>query len=292
MADDGRTYIRVHDGMPDHPKVDALTDRAFRLLVETWCWCSRHLTDGRVPKATWSRRGTPATRRELVNAGLAEDQGDGVQMHDYLEHQRSRAQVDEITAARRAAQQKASVAGNHRRWHEGPEGKPSADCPLCLGGSQSDPGGSPVGSDRDPQWDPIGSSDGTPSGSLIGIDRDREVLPGEILGGGVPDSTARDEPPPTPNRSANQRPPERCDRHAVAEATGPCRACGDRRQAAERWDAETAKARAVAVRACRWCNPEGWRIDPEFRHDGPLRPGVRCDHTPLAEHRARVEASR
>lgn len=168
MADDGRTYIRLHDGMPDHPKVDALSDRAFRLLVETWCWCSRHLTDGRVPRATWNRRGTPASRRELVTAGLVEDHGtEGVRMHDYLEHQRSRSEVEELSAARRAAQQSASVKGNHKRWHVGPDGRPSPDCPLCQKGSQPDP-------QPDPPRDPQGIGSGTPSGSLIDIDRDRE----------------------------------------------------------------------------------------------------------------------
>ena len=46
MPADRRTYITVHDGMPEHPKVDALSDKAFRALVGLWCWCSRNLTDG------------------------------------------------------------------------------------------------------------------------------------------------------------------------------------------------------------------------------------------------------
>ena len=39
------------------------------------------------------------------------------------------------------------------------------------------------------------------------------------------------------------------------------------------------KARRLAIRACNWCEGDGWRIDPENRHRGPLMPGVRCDHT-------------
>lgn len=166
MADDGRTYIRVHDGMPDHPKVETLSDRAFRLLVETWCWSSRYLTDGHVPANIWRRRGTPAARRELTAAGLVEDHGtDGVRMHDYLEHQRSKAEVEEIRANRRAAQQKASVKGNHSRWHVGPNGKPSDDCELCQKASQ--PGS---------HSDPNGIGSGTPSGSLIDTDIDRDTV--------------------------------------------------------------------------------------------------------------------
>lgn len=287
MADDGRTYIRVHDGMPDHPKVEPLSDRAFRVLVETWCWSSRQLQDGRVPLAIWRRRTTARVRQELLDAGLVEELGaDGVQMHDYLEHQRSRAQVQEITTTRRDAQIKASVKGNHNRWHTGLEGKPNADCPLC---STDSPEGSQVGSGGDPTWE----ANGTPSGSLIGIGRDREVLPGETLGGRVPDSTARVEPPPTPNSSAEERPAERCRRHdGSTDDPGPCRACGDARKAAEAWDAATARALALAGRNCRWCQADGWRIDPDFPQDGPLRPGVRCDHRSLAEYRAEMAGAR
>lgn len=95
---DARTYIKVHDGMPEHPKVEALSDGAFRLLVSCWCYCSRNLTDGRITNAAWAKRGTPKVRRELMAAGLVEPRDGFVQMHDYLEHQRS---ADEVAAMRR-----------------------------------------------------------------------------------------------------------------------------------------------------------------------------------------------
>lgn len=123
MADD-RTYIRLHDGMPDHPKVESLSDRAFRLLVETWCWCSRHLTDGRVPAAIWAKRGTPKARRELLAAGLVQDCGDHFVMHDYLEHQRSAEQVRELKAVRASV----GTLGSHKRWHKT---RTDPKCPHC-----------------------------------------------------------------------------------------------------------------------------------------------------------------
>jgi hypothetical protein len=112
MADkDSRTYIRIHDGMPDHPKVDGLSDAAFRLLVSTWCWCARHLTDGRVPGPTWLKRGTPKSRGELVAAGLADLTEDGeVLMHDYTDHQRTADEVRRISEARREAGKKGGKA--------------------------------------------------------------------------------------------------------------------------------------------------------------------------------------
>lgn len=102
MPDD-RTYIKVHDGMPDHPKIDGLSDGAFRLLVTMWCWCSRHLTDGRVPTATWIKRNSKKFRQELLETGLAAEIDGGVVMHDYLEHQRSAAEVADLRDKRRSA---------------------------------------------------------------------------------------------------------------------------------------------------------------------------------------------
>jgi hypothetical protein len=137
MADD-RTYIKVHDGMPDHPKVEPLSDAAFRLLVTVWCWCSRHLTDGHVPEAIWTKRGTAKSRRELIAAGLAAPAEDGVQMHDYLEHQRSAATV----AERKEAKSAAGHLGNHRRWHEG-RGVVDAGCPHCVSPNGTGPATTP-----------------------------------------------------------------------------------------------------------------------------------------------------
>ena len=123
---DKRTYIRVHDGMPDHPKVEALTDKAFRLLMETWCWCSRQHTDGRVPAAVWSKRGAKKVRDELAAAGLVEIHDGYVQMHDYLEHQRSAEQIADGIEKKRAA----GMLGNHTRWHVNGFTDPS--CEWCT----------------------------------------------------------------------------------------------------------------------------------------------------------------
>lgn len=138
---DPRTYIRVHDGMPDHPKVEPLSDAAFRLLVTTWCWCSRHLTNGHISARLWAKRGTARTRRELIDAGLAEvlDSGD-ILIHDYLEHQRSAEEVQEI----REAKGRGGAFGNHVRWHVRRR-KLDPDCEFCAA-SGTDEGDVPEGS--------------------------------------------------------------------------------------------------------------------------------------------------
>lgn len=123
---DPRTYIRVHDGMPDHPKIEGLSDAAFRLLITVWCWSSRHLTDGTMPETLWKRRSTLKARKELLDAGLIVQADGHVVMHDYLEHQRSAAEVTEI----RAAKGKGGSLGNHVKWHV-KRGIVNPECDHC-----------------------------------------------------------------------------------------------------------------------------------------------------------------
>jgi hypothetical protein len=109
---DPRTYITVHDGLPDHPKITGLSDKAFRVLVTGWCWCSRYLTDGVMPMEVWQRQGTAAARLQLLASRMVVESDDhrSVAFHDYLEHQRSADQVAELREKRRAAGQRGGEA--------------------------------------------------------------------------------------------------------------------------------------------------------------------------------------
>lgn len=113
MRDD-RTFIRVHDGMPDHPKIEPLSDAAFRLLVTCWCYCSRNLTDGHMSATAWGKRGTAKARKELIAAGLAVKNGDAVVLHDYLDHQRSAAEAAAKKEQARAAGRAGGLAKGKR----------------------------------------------------------------------------------------------------------------------------------------------------------------------------------
>lgn len=102
MRRDTRPYITVHNGMPEHPKVEDLSDAAFRALVTLWCWCSRNETDGWVTPNVWAKRTSAAIRRELL-VSLVEDHGDRLYMHDYLEHQRSAQEIADLRDKRSKA---------------------------------------------------------------------------------------------------------------------------------------------------------------------------------------------
>lgn len=103
MSADTRPFIKLHNGMPEHPKIAGLSDKAFRALVEAWCYCSRTLSDGVVPDGIVRRLAPPKVVKELIAAGLVEVSDGGVLMHDYLAHQQSRDAVQALSEKRRVA---------------------------------------------------------------------------------------------------------------------------------------------------------------------------------------------
>jgi hypothetical protein len=217
MADE-RTYIKVHDGLYDHPKIEPLTDAAFRTLVGLWCWCSRHLTDGQVPAAIWAKRGSPKVRRELLAAGLVETTTDGVVMHDYLEHQRSAAQVEEIKEARATA----GAKGNHIRWHVR-KGVHDPACPYCDGPPAA-PGRSQNGAAPDPPGHPEPDRAGIAEGSQVRSQTSRKSSPETETETEITTTTAAalrfvardDEQQPPPNQDHD--PPHRPLQDALTTA--------------------------------------------------------------------------
>jgi hypothetical protein len=120
-------FIRVHENMPEHPKVEPLSDKAFRLLLETWCWSKRTKTDGHVEARVWRKRGTAKTRAELLEAGLVEDDlTGGVIVHDYDDWQMTSDEIDD----RGGEQAGRGTRGAHERWHV-QRGITRTDCEWC-----------------------------------------------------------------------------------------------------------------------------------------------------------------
>ncbi|MFI5541999.1 hypothetical protein ACIA5H_37115, partial [Nocardia sp. NPDC051900] len=75
-----------------------------------WCLCRRTGNDGRIPMKVWTSRWKPRARKELIEAGLAEVDGDAVEMHDWLDHQPSAAELD----AKRLVRAEAGRKGGKR----------------------------------------------------------------------------------------------------------------------------------------------------------------------------------
>ena len=110
MPRDKRPYVVVTDEMPDHPKIEALSDKAFRTLVTLWCRSHRLDTNGRVSAVQW-RRVPAKVRAELVAAPLVIEHEDGsAEMRDYLDHNQSSEEREAGREKKRQAGAKGGAA--------------------------------------------------------------------------------------------------------------------------------------------------------------------------------------
>ncbi|HET7386914.1 MAG TPA: hypothetical protein VFJ19_09665 [Nocardioidaceae bacterium] len=117
-------YLNLDDNYPDHPKIEALSDAAYRLHGAALFYAARFRLDGYLTRAqlrarrAWSTK----TERELVDEWLLHapgdlceskhcppDDGRRYRLHDFLQWNKPRAWWDEERekAAKRKAEWKA-----------------------------------------------------------------------------------------------------------------------------------------------------------------------------------------
>ena len=98
-------YLMSDDGFPDHPKVEALSDCAYRLHDAGRHYAARHTTDGAIPKyrvPRLTRTYRASALRELLDSRMWHEGGEGCgtktcikgeageyDVHDYLQWNKS-----------------------------------------------------------------------------------------------------------------------------------------------------------------------------------------------------------
>lgn len=163
------TWVRFDDLFPIHRKVAGLSDACFRLVSEAIFWCSRNTTDGviRASEITQITRGNKQRAAQLVDAALWHAAGDlcerctarladagtaeppdGWVVHDYLDHQPSRAKVDADKAAK--AERQAKWLATKRGATRQPFGV-SRDASLDASKDAAPPRPAPKGSGAGPR---------------------------------------------------------------------------------------------------------------------------------------------
>jgi len=99
----GAPYAAVLASAPWHKKIRDIPEQkrlaAFGFWVSTLCLCQTYRNDGQVPLEQLTAV-FPCTEQQrdhlielLVTHGLFDKTGDGIAVHDYLEHNRSAAQI-------------------------------------------------------------------------------------------------------------------------------------------------------------------------------------------------------
>lgn len=107
-------WFALDDGFDTHPKVRKAGNAAIGLFVRLGVHATKHLTEGHLDGVTVRDYGTPATIRKLITVGMLHEPGhgcprcpqpadDGYVIHDYLDYNKSRAQIE---AAREAARKR------------------------------------------------------------------------------------------------------------------------------------------------------------------------------------------
>lgn len=104
--------MRLDDQFADHPKIERLSDRAFRLHIAGLCYCGRFLSDGFIPEDRVRRLVRKVTKSmvdELVAGRLWTAVEGGFEVLGFLEYNPSKAKVEK---------DRAEAAERKRRWAE------------------------------------------------------------------------------------------------------------------------------------------------------------------------------
>ena len=109
---------RLDDSLYDHPKLDRLRHRlaAVGLHALALSWCNRWLTDGHVSRRQVAKLGgTARLADDLVGAGLWERDGQDYRIHDFLEFNQSREEVEGTRRTKAEAGRMGGLASGRAR---------------------------------------------------------------------------------------------------------------------------------------------------------------------------------
>lgn len=257
----------------DESRQAGLTAMGLWTMAGSWSMSPAVLTDGWIPD--WYVTSWPSGRKHataLVNAGLwVKSERDGQPGYQFTDWTGQRTAAD-IHADRAAARHRMRTLRSGRKPPpRSPEPPPDvrANTPRTFARTDTE---------RSPEVPPTfgDSLTLTQGGHFGGVSKDTP--------------RARENGPPKPAPTSQNRPPVRCDVHANTPGDpGPCGPCGDARRAAQRWDTEharqaaiqrsselrrAAELRAIAAMDCNQCDD-----------DGRLPGGLVCDHDPHRHER-------
>ena len=145
-------YLLIDDGMAENPKVVGLSDKAFRLWITALAYCARNLTDGAISEIALRFSGAnskidrpKAIAKQLVSAGLWVVTDDGWQVHDYLEYNPSRAELQAKRELQRERQKRHRSKRNASQSRVTPRVSNAWQDPTKGVSKETPPAGNPYG---------------------------------------------------------------------------------------------------------------------------------------------------
>jgi hypothetical protein len=150
-------WTQLDDGIYDHPKMLRAGEDATNLYVRSVVWCNKHLTDGAIPKEALrvltSKPGVGKLAERLVESGLWEPTETGWFVHDFSDHNPTRAQVE---ARRAEVSAKRAEAGKRGGLRSGEVRRNEASC-FKIASGLLEANGKQTGSKREAPSHPIPS---------------------------------------------------------------------------------------------------------------------------------------
>jgi hypothetical protein len=115
-------WARIDDDFPNHPKIVAAGHVCAMIQVRAICYCSRYLTDGIVPFGAVPSllvglprlKGARNWPEMMTKHGLWEARNEGYFVHDYLDYNPSKHEVEEQRERRSAA----GKVNANQRWRK------------------------------------------------------------------------------------------------------------------------------------------------------------------------------
>ncbi|CAB4166872.1 DnaA N-terminal domain containing protein [uncultured Caudovirales phage] len=108
-------WLKIDENMTEHPKVIGLSNGAFRAHFEALCYAARMLTDGSIATNVARARGWSRSASALVEAELWEVAEGGWRIHDYLDFNPSKGDVEAGREAARERMKKVRGGANEQR---------------------------------------------------------------------------------------------------------------------------------------------------------------------------------
>jgi hypothetical protein len=172
-------YVRVDTKFASHPKVLEIGPLGEALWLRGLCYAGEQMTDGFVPAAFVRRMGdipdALAVAATLVAAGLWDEAEGGYQVHDYLDWQRGKAEIEQISTARAAS-------GRRGGMQNGSQAKAKPDQTQSKPEANAKQNESKTEADTDTDTEPEGDTppEGPPHGADAPHPLETQPVAGEV----------------------------------------------------------------------------------------------------------------
>lgn len=239
------TWVKIDDAMPENPKVAALSPAARWAMVESWCYSARNRTDGRIPASIAKRMATATGIRQLVEAGLWEREGGDYIVHDYLQYNPSRAELEardekraELSEARAEAGRRGGQASAEARRQAKAQanneatGQQAGNIPIPVPLQEDPEPPNPPERERKP-WERVPVLDTAEGPGRVLFEAHQRLTSQALLGSGAQRDLERLSTQPCAGRA--------CFAEHVLEAEAEVREWAGRERVRDPWSAFTRK---------------------------------------------------